>query len=73
MARATLLALLLAGGFALSACQSSEARKEQLASICASPINRAPQSSYYQECQSLYPLSDRQLQQNYRLGAPAQR
>jgi hypothetical protein len=54
----------------LSACQTSQSRQEQLAAICADPVNREPGSSYWGECQSLSPSSDQQLQSNYRLGAP---
>jgi len=58
-------------GLILSGCQSSQSRQQQLASICADPNNRQPKSGYWSECQALYPSSSRQLQRNYRLGAPA--
>jgi hypothetical protein len=57
-------------GLALSACQTSQSSQAQLATICADPVNRMPKSFYWAECQSLYPSTARQLQQNYRLGAP---
>ncbi len=56
-------------GLALSACQTPQARQAQLATICADPANRQPNTFYWSECQSLYPSSDRQLQKNYALGA----
>lgn len=64
------LCLLLAAGFILAGCQSSQSRQAQLAAICADPANRQPQTLYYSECQALYPSSDRTLQKNYALGAP---
>lgn len=73
MSRTRSFGLLLLGGLALSACQSPEARKQELVSICADPTSRTPQSSYFAECQSLYPLTNRQRQQNYLAGAPAGR
>lgn len=73
MAHVRLIGLLLVGGCMLSACQSSESRKEELARICADPVNRAPQNLYYSECLTLYPQTNRQLQQTYRQGAPAGR
>jgi hypothetical protein len=65
-----LLALPLVIGAALAGCQSTQSRNDQLATICADPANRQPQSFYWGECQSLYPSSNEQLQQDYRLGAP---
>jgi hypothetical protein len=56
-------------GLSLSACQTPQARQAQLATICADPANRMPNTFYWSECQSLYPSSDRQLQKNYALGA----
>lgn len=57
-------------GAVVGGCQTSESRKEQLAAICADPANRAPKSSYFSECQTLYPSSNQTLARNYRLGAP---
>jgi hypothetical protein len=57
-------------GLALSACQTPQAKQAELAQICANPVNRAPGSSNWGECQSLYPSTNRQLQKNFALGAP---
>ncbi|HEY5794366.1 MAG TPA: hypothetical protein VIU82_05075 [Bosea sp. (in: a-proteobacteria)] len=54
----------------LSACQTSQSRQQQLATICADPVNRAPGSFYWSECQAIMPSSDAQLQKDYQLGAP---
>ena len=54
----------------LPACQTAQSRQEQLATICADPVNREPGSFYWAECQAISPSSDRQLQDNYRMGAP---
>ena len=67
------IGLLLFCGLSLSACQTSESRKQELAAICADPTSRVPQSSYFAECQSLYPLTNQQRQRNYLAGAPAGR
>lgn len=56
---------------ALAACQTPQARQAQLASICADPANRQPNTFYFSECQSLYPSTNRQLQRDYLRGAPA--
>lgn len=56
-----------------SGCQTSQSRQAELAAICANPINRQPQNFYFDECQTLYPSSDRELQKDYQLGAPAGR
>lgn len=61
---------LLVIGAALAGCQTSQERQAQLATICADPANRQPQSFYFSECQALYPSSDKALQKDYRLGAP---
>lgn len=63
------LGLLLVAGTALAGCQTSQSRQEQLAAICADPANRQPKTFYFSECQTLYPSSAQQLQQNYRYGA----
>lgn len=63
----------LLAGIILSGCQTSQSRKEELAAICANPVNRQPQNFYFDECQALYPSSDQALQKDYRLGAPAGR
>lgn len=73
MARTRWVGLLILGGIALSACQTSESRQQELAAICADPTSRTPQSSYFAECQSLYPLTNQQRQRNYLAGAPAGR
>ncbi len=71
MTKAFLRVLLpLVLGAVLAGCQTSQARNDQLAAICADPANRQPQSFYWGECQSLYPSTNQQLQQNYLLGAP---
>lgn len=57
-------------GIALTACQTPQSRQAQLATICADPFNRQPNSFYWAECQSLYPSTDQQLQSDYRLGTP---
>lgn len=62
--------LLIAMAALLPACQTSQSRQDQLATICADPVNREPGSFYWSECQAIAPSSDQQLQQNYRLGAP---
>lgn len=65
-----LTGITLSIGLLVSGCQSSQSRQQQLAAICADPNNRQPKSGYWGECQSLYPSSTRQLQGDYRLGAP---
>jgi len=65
-----LACLSLIAGLALSGCQTSQSRKDQLATICADPNNRQPGNFYYNECQTLYPLTSQQLQRNYQLNAP---
>lgn len=55
---------------ALAACQTPQSRQAELATICANPFNRDPQSFYWAECQSISPSTDRQLQRDYVLGAP---
>lgn len=67
--------MVLAGavGLALSACQSSQSRQAELASICANPINRQPGQFYFDECQAIAPSTSAQLQKDYRLGAPVGR
>jgi hypothetical protein len=57
-------------GLILAACQTSQSRQQQLAAICADPVNRQPNTFYWAECQSLYPSTGRQLQRDYTLGAP---
>jgi hypothetical protein len=47
---------------AVAACQTSSSRNAELAQICADPNNRAAGTFYYQECQSLYPLTEQQRQ-----------
>jgi len=59
-----------AGCLLMTACQSSAQRKQQLQALCADPSNRAPGSDYFQECQSLYPLTDRQRVNLYLQSAP---
>lgn len=44
----------------MCACQTSASRNVELAQICADPANRAAGTFYYQECQSLYPLTEKQ-------------
>jgi hypothetical protein len=61
--------LLLVAGPVLAGCQTSQARQAQLATICADPANRQPQTLYWSECQTLYPSSDQALQKDYLLGA----
>ena len=63
----------LLASIVLSGCQTSQSRQQELAAICANPVNRQPQNFYFDECQALYPSSDRALQKDYRLGAPAGR
>ncbi|KRE16826.1 hypothetical protein ASE63_13925 [Bosea sp. Root381] len=58
-------------GLALSACQTSQSRQAELASICANPVNRQPGNFYFNECQTIAPSSSAQLQKDYRLGAPS--
>lgn len=65
-----LACLSLIGGLALSGCQTSQSRKDQLANICADPNNRQPNTFYYNECQTLYPSTSQQQQRNYKLNAP---
>ncbi len=64
------LGCMLATGLALSGCQSPQARQAELARICSDPVNRQPGNFYAVECQSLYPLTSRQRQQQYFAGAP---
>ncbi|GGH31679.1 hypothetical protein GCM10007036_43050 [Alsobacter metallidurans] len=54
---------LLAFAVLLAGCQTQGDRMAQLQQICADPGNRAAGSFYYQECQSLYPLTAQQRQQ----------
>ena len=61
------LAFLFALGCALSACQTGSDRLAELSRICANPENRAIGTFYYGECQTLYPLSPRQFQQQEEL------
>ncbi|MDU0341791.1 MULTISPECIES: hypothetical protein [Bosea] len=68
-----MIGLVFLTGIVLSGCQTSQSRQEELAAICANPVNRQPQNFYFDECQALYPSSDRALQKDYRLGAPAGR
>ena len=65
-----LAGIALSFGLILAACQTSQSRQAQLATICADPVNRQPNTFYWAECQSLYPSTDRQLQKDYALGAP---
>lgn len=65
-----LVGIALSLGLILAACQASQSRQEQLATICADPANRQPNTFYWTECQSLYPSTSRQLQKDYALGAP---
>ena len=55
--------LAMLGTLALAGCQTSGDRMSQLAQICADPANRAAGTFYYQECQSLYPITEQQRQQ----------
>jgi hypothetical protein len=71
MKSCVLIGLVSSIGLILSGCQSSQSRQQQLATICADPNNRQPKSEYWGECQSLYPSSNKQLQKDYLLGAPA--
>jgi len=64
------MCLAAAAGLALSACQSSQSRQAELASICANPVNRQPGNFYFSECQAIAPSTSAQLQKDYRLGAP---
>lgn len=64
------LVLTIALAVLLSACQTSQSRQEQLATICADPVNREPGSFYWNECQAIDPSSEAQLQRDYRVGAP---
>lgn len=68
-----MIGLVFLTGIVLSGCQTSQSRQEELAAICANPVNRQPQNFYFDECQALYPSSDQALQKDYRLGAPAGR
>jgi len=71
MKRSIVIGCVLAAGLALSSCQTPQARQADLARLCADPANRQVGSFSYGECQTLYPLTNKQRQQNYRLGAPA--
>ncbi len=70
MSKYVVVGCVLAAGLTLSACQTSQSRQAELAQICANPVNRQPGTFYFSECQSVYPSSSRQLQRDYRLGAP---
>lgn len=63
--------LAVVAGLTLSACQSSQSRQAELATICANPVNRQPGQFYFNECQAIDPSSSAQLQKYYRLGAPS--
>lgn len=65
--------LAVAFGLILSACQTPQGRQDELARICADPVNRAPGSFYWGECQSLYPSTEQQLQKNFLRNAPSNR
>lgn len=65
--------LAVALGLILSACQTPQGRQDELARICADPVNRAPGSFYWGECQSLYPSTEQQLQKNFLRNAPSNR
>lgn len=69
MTRSILAGIALSFGLILAACQTSQSRQAQLATICADPANRQPKSFYWSECQALYPSSDQALQKDYLLGA----
>jgi hypothetical protein len=59
---------------ALASCQSTTQHSSaELARICANPANRTPTAGnlYYDECQALYPSSQKQLEKVYRQNAPA--
>jgi hypothetical protein len=72
MGNVRLITLSIALTVLLAACQTSQSRQQQLATICADPYNRQPGSFYWDECQSLNPSTDRQLQSDYRIGAPGE-
>lgn len=65
--------LAVALGLILAACQTPQGRQDELARICADPVNRAPGSFYWGECQSLYPSTEQQLQKNFLRNAPSNR
>lgn len=65
------LCVLLVAGLVLAGCQTPQSRQAQLAAICADPANRQPGAFAFNECQTLYPSSDRALQKDYVLGAPS--
>lgn len=71
--RSLAIGCILALGLTVSACQTPQARQDELARLCADPANRAPGSFSWGECQSLYPSTDQQLQQNFLTGAPSAR
>lgn len=71
MKRYVAIGSVLAAGLALSACQTPQSRQAELARLCADPANRQVGSFSYGECQTLYPLTNKQRQQNYVTGAPA--
>lgn len=60
----------LAAGLALPACQTPQSRKAELTRICTDPYNRQPGNFYYDECQSVYPLTAAQRQEDYFTGSP---
>ena len=60
----------LAAGLALPACQTPQSRQAELARLCADPTNRQVGSFSYGECQSLYPRTSKQRQQDYFTGSP---
>lgn len=66
-----LMSSVLLTGVILGGCQTSQSRQEQLAAICANPVNRQPQNFYFSECQALYASSDKALQKDYQFGSPA--
>lgn len=65
------IGLTVLAGLCLTACQTSQSRQAELASICANPVNRQPGQFYFNECQAIAPSSSAQLQKDYRLGAPS--
>ena len=70
MKSCVIIGCVLAAGFALPGCQTPQSRQAELARICTDPYNRDPGSFYYGECQSVFPSTTTQLQQDYFTGSP---
>ncbi len=70
MKSCVVIGCVLAAGLALPACQTPQSRQAELTRICSDPYNRQSGSFYYGECQSVFPPTTAQRQQDYFAGSP---